>query len=148
MSIFTKEEQEQIKAAIGKAENQSSGEIRLCIEKHCPEEILDRAAWFFDKLHMQKTQARNGVLIYIAYADHQFAIIGDQGINAVVEDDFWDETKDTMVRLFKENQLTAGIIAGIEKAGAALGKYFPSMGKDDVNELPDDIVFGKEDEKK
>src|SRR3546814_3032866 len=98
MPLVEKENQERVKTAIREAEKQTSGEIRVCAEAHCPEEILDRAAWYFDQLHMQKTASRNGVLIYMALEDRQFAIIGDAGINAVVGNEFWDETRDTMVR--------------------------------------------------
>ncbi|QEC50906.1 TLP18.3/Psb32/MOLO-1 phosphatase superfamily protein [Anseongella ginsenosidimutans] len=141
MPLFEKENQERIKAAIQEAEKKTSGEIRVCAEKHCPEEILDRAAWYFDQLNMQKTAARNGVLIYIAIADHQFAIIGDAGINAIVGNEFWDETRDTMIPYFKRGELTEGLIAGIEKAGLALAEHFPGT-TTDRNELPDDIVLG------
>lgn len=141
MSLFDKENRERIKSAIEQAEKETSGEIRVCAEEHCPEEILDRAAWYFDKLEMQKTAARNGVLIYIAMADRQLAIIGDAGINAVVGNAFWNETRDTMINLFKQGQLAEGLIAGIGKAGNALQKHFPRDARD-LNELPDDIVMG------
>ncbi|HYH55126.1 MAG TPA: TPM domain-containing protein [Anseongella sp.] len=141
MPLFEKENRDRIRSAIEEAEKQTSGEIRVCAEAHCPEEVLDRAAWYFDKLEMQKTAARNGVLIYIAMNDRQLAIIGDAGINAVVGKEFWDETRDTMIAYFKEGQLVEGLIRGIEKAGNALRKYFPSQVRD-LNELPDDIVMG------
>ncbi|MFS8615610.1 MAG: TPM domain-containing protein [Solitalea sp.] len=147
MPLFEKENRERIKKAIQQAENNTSGEIRVCAEKHCTEEILDRAAWYFDQLDMQKTAARNGVLIYIAIEDRQFAIIGDAGINAIVGDRFWNETRDTMISFFKRGELTEGLVAGIEKAGQALAAHFPRQA-DDRNELPDDIVFGSEFPKK
>lgn len=147
MPLFEKENRERIKAAIQQAENRTSGEIRVCAEKHCSEEVLDRAAWYFDQLDMQKTAARNGVLIYIAIEDHQFAIIGDAGINAVVGEKFWDETRDTMISYFKKGVLAEGLIAGIETAGEALARHFPRQAND-RNELPDDIVFGSEFPKK
>lgn len=141
MPLFDNENQARIKAAIQEAEKQTSGEIRVCAEKHCPEEILDRAAWYFDELGMQKTAARNGVLIYIALSDRQFAIIGDAGINAVVGNEFWNETRDTMISWFKKGELAEGLIAGIRKAGLALREHFPGT-DGDRNELPDDIVLG------
>src|SRR3546814_3291658 len=117
MPLVEKENQERVKTAIREAEKQTSGEIRVCAEAHCPEEILDRAAWYFDQLHMQKTASRNGVLIYMALEDRQFAIIGDAGINAVVGNEIWDETRDTMVSHFKKGALVDGLVAGIQKAG-------------------------------
>ncbi|WP_291400938.1 TPM domain-containing protein [Daejeonella sp.] len=140
MSIFSEKEQELISNAVESAERYTSGEIRICVEKTCSEPVLDRAANYFKKLGMDKTAQRNGVLIYIATEDHQFAIIGDAGINKLVPHDFWDSTKDTMLAYFKEGDLTAGIIAGIKMAGDQLKTYFPYL-DGDVNELPNEISF-------
>jgi uncharacterized membrane protein len=140
MSIFSEKEQELISNAVESAERFTSGEIRICVEKTCSEPVLDRAANYFKKLGMDKTAQRNGVLIYIATEDHQFAIIGDAGINKLVPHDFWDSTKDTMLGYFKEGDLTAGIVAGIKIAGEQLKTYFPYL-DGDVNELPNEVSF-------
>ncbi|WP_395627048.1 TPM domain-containing protein [Daejeonella sp.] len=140
MSIFSEKEQELISNAVESAERYTSGEIRICVEKTCSEPVLDRAANYFNKLGMDKTAQRNGVLIYIATEDHQFAIIGDAGINKLVPHDFWNSTKDTMLAYFKEGDLTAGIIAGVKIAGEQLKTYFPYLDSD-VNELPNEVSF-------
>ena len=140
MSIFSEKERELISNAVESAERFTSGEIRICVEKTCSELVLDRAANYFKKLGMDKTAQRNGVLIYIATEDHQFAIIGDAGINKLVPHDFWNSTKDTMLAYFKEGDLTAGIVAGIKIAGEQLKTYFPHL-NGDVNELPNEVSF-------
>lgn len=140
MKILTEEEQKNIREAIESAERFTSGEIRICIEKKCTEDVLDRAANYFHKLEMDETKLRNGVLIYIAASDHKFAVIGDAGINRVVPESFWDDTKEAMLSHFKENRLAEGIIAGIRLAGKQLQTYFPYL-EGDKNELPDDISF-------
>lgn len=140
MALFTEQEQLQIRKAIESAEKNTSGEIRICIEKTCSEEVLDRAVAYFKKLNMHKTSLRNGVLIYLSTVDRKFAIIGDAGINKVVPDNFWDSTKETMLNQFKFGNLTEGIVSGIEMAGGQLKKYFPHRDTDH-NELPDDIAF-------
>jgi uncharacterized membrane protein len=140
MSIFSEEEQKQISSAVASAERFTSGEIRICVEKTCSEDVLDRAANYFKKLGMDKTVQRNGVLIYIATEDHRFAIIGDAGINKLVPDNFWDSTKDVMLSYFKNGDLAGGITAGIRLAGKQLQTYFPYQ-DGDLNELSDDISF-------
>ncbi|WP_276362285.1 TPM domain-containing protein [Daejeonella sp. H1SJ63] len=140
MSIFSEEEQKQISSAVASAERFTSGEIRICVEKTCSEDVLDRAANYFKKLGMDKTVQRNGVLIYIATEDHRFAIIGDAGINKLVPDNFWDSTKDVMLSYFKNGDLAGGITAGIRLAGQQLQTYFPYQ-DGDLNELSDDISF-------
>lgn len=140
MPALSNNDQEKIKHSIEWAEKNTSGEIRVCIEKKCKIEPLDRAVTCFHDLEMHKTKLNNGVLIYVATDDKKFAIIGDKGINALVADDFWDSTKNLMLQHFKNNHLAEGISIGIIEAGKQLKKYFPYQ-SGDVNELPDDIVF-------
>lgn len=140
---FSSEQKKRIKAAIEEAELNTSGEIRVHLENHCKSEnVLDRAAQVFAQLKMHETEARNGVLVYMAVKDHKFAIIGDGGINAKVEEDFWDTTMEKMLARFKAGELTQGLVDGILCAGERLKQYFPYQ-KDDINELSDDISFGK-----
>jgi len=142
VNFFTKEEKQRIKAAVIEAEGQTSGEIRVHLDNRCKEEVLDRAAWWFKKLEMHKTDLRNGVLFYLAVKDKKFAILGDAGINAVTPEDFWDEIKETVLGLFREGEYCEGLCRGLHMAGQALKDHFPHQ-EDDVNELSDDISFGK-----
>lgn len=139
---FTKEQQKQIVDAIKLAEHNTSGEIRVRIEKSCKKDVLDRAADVFALLRMHKTKLRNGVLFYLSYEDHRFAILGDAGINAKVPDDFWESTRNMMLDYFKSGNLTEGLVKGILMAGEKLKEYFPYQ-KDDINEISDSISFGK-----
>jgi len=84
---------------------------------------------------------RNGVLFYVGVADHAFAIIGDEGIDKVVESDFWDCTKDTIILNFKERKYKEGLVAGILKAGERLKQYFPFT-DGDKDELSNEISKG------
>lgn len=141
MEQFTEEQQAEIVYAIQVAEGRTSGEIRLAVEPRCKGEPMDRAAVYFRRLGMDQTALRNGVLIYIATEDHQFAIIGDNGIHAKVESGFWEETKELMLRQFRQGNLVQGLIEGIKHAGEQLQRFFPRQ-DDDVNELPNEIAFG------
>ena len=140
MPLFNDEEQQRIREAVERAEKHTSGEIRVCVEKTCSQDVLDRAATYFTKLDMHKTKLRNGVLIYLATEDRKFAIIGDGGINKVVPADFWDQTKLDMLEQFKQGNLIEGITTGVTLAGEQLKKYFP-YDMDDKNELSDDVSF-------
>lgn len=140
--FFSKEQQTQILSSVKEAEKDTSGEIRVHIETSCKEDVLDRAAWVFDKLGMKKTAERNGVLFYLAVSDKKFAIIGDAGINARVPAGFWDEISTLLIRNFRDGRFTEGLSEGIALAGKQLKTHFP-YNKDDVNELPDEISFDK-----
>ncbi len=140
MPVFSNEEQQQIRNAVAVAERQTSGQIRVCVEATCADEALVRATQYFHQLDMHLTKLRNGVLIYVAATDHKFAIIGDAGINEAVPDDFWDSTKEEMLNHFKQGDLVAGVVKGVEIAGEQLKRYFPHRAGG-RNELPDDIAF-------
>ena len=140
--FFSKEEQEDIKQAIMNAELDTSGEIRVHIENTCSGDVLDRAAFVFKQLRMNKTARRNGVLIYLAVKNRRFAIIGDSGIHKVVPENYWDDIKAKMLNHFRENHFTEGLIDAIESTGMHLKKNFPHQ-LNDINELSDEISFGK-----
>jgi len=139
-SFFSKQEKEDIALAIKNAELDTSGEIRVHIEEKCKGDVLDRAADIFKKLEMHKTELRNGVLFYLAVKNRKFAVIGDAGINKVVPGNFWDEVRDIMLNHFRDSKFTQGLVEGIELAGQQMKQYFP-YGKDDINELSDEISF-------
>ena len=139
--FLTKEEEQEIVQAIVVAENNTSGEIRVHIEEHSEKSPLERAQEVFFKLEMEKTKDRNGVLFYVCVADKKFAIIGDEGINNVVDANFWNSTKEVVIANFKENQFKKGLIDGILKAGEQLKNYFPYQ-SDDVDELSNEISRG------
>ena len=139
--FLTKEEEQEIVQAIVVAENNTSGEIRVHIEEHSEKSPLERAQEVFFKLEMEKTKDRNGVLFYVGVADKKFAIIGDEGINNVVDANFWNSTKEVVIANFKENQFKKGLIDGILKAGEQLKNYFPYQ-SDDVDELSNEISRG------
>lgn len=140
--FFTQEQKEAIVKAIKEAEQNTSGEIQVHIESHCKKAVMDRAAEVFATLHMHHTKLRNGVLFYLAVEDHKFAILGDAGINAVVPPNFWEHIKEGMQEEFKQGKFTEGLCHGIEKAGKHLKSHFPFK-KGDINELSDEISFGK-----
>lgn len=139
---FTGQDKLQITNAIRVAETNTSGEIRVHLENRCIGDILDRAAYLFEKLEMHKTKLRNGVLFYMAVEDHKFAILGDAGINQKVPEDFWESTKNLVIAKLKEGKIAEGLASGIVKAGEQLKVHFPYQ-DDDVNELSDEISFGK-----
>lgn len=139
-SFFTLEEQRLIIQAIREVELRTSSELRFHIDTETDLTALDRAAYLFKKMKMHKTQARNGVLIYMSVRNKLFAIIGDVGIHQYVKDEFWQECKEDVLMQFKANNFCKGITDCISKVGDALQRHFPYQ-KDDSNELPDEISF-------
>lgn len=142
--FFSEEEKQQLVAAIQQAEKQTSGEVRIYVESRCRfVDPVDRAKELFFQLGMDKTKERNGTLVYIAFEDHQLAILGDAGIHQKVGQKYWEEEVAKMIREFRNEHIIDGICQVVSDIGAALQQHFPYNSETDKNELPDDIVFGK-----
>ena len=139
--FLTADEEQAIIAAIREAEKNTSGEIRIHIERQSELDAFDRAMEVFHYLKMDNTNLQNGVLIYVAVDEKTFVIYGDKGINDVVPSGFWDSTKDIMQLHFKKNQFKQGLIEGVLKAGEQLETHFP-WNHGDTNELINEISKG------
>lgn len=140
--FLSKEDEAAIVEAIQRAENKTSGEIRVHIEAHTDEDHYEHAKKVFAELNMHQTEQRNGVLFYLAVNDHKFVILGDEGINKLVPHDFWDETKNMMQAQFRKGNFREGLVEGILKAGKELKEHFPYQ-DDDTNELSNEISKSK-----
>jgi len=141
--LFSREDQDVLLEAIRKAELQTSGEVRLYVENRCKYvDPLLRAAEIFWALKMDQTNERNGVLVYIALKDHQFAIFADEGIHKKTGETFWHDEVAVMKGHLGKNEVIEALRRVITDIGAALHHHFPYDAATDKNELPDDIVFG------
>jgi len=138
--FLKKAEGDKILQSIREAEKKTSGEIRIHFQKSINQPVINAAIETFFELEMDKTKDRNGVLFFIVPRKKQFAIIGDEGIDNVVPDDFWDEVKSVLERHFKKKSWAEGLIEGIKLTGEKLKKYFPYE-EDDIIELSDEISY-------
>lgn len=138
--FFNDEQKLEIEAAIERAENLTSGEIRLHLTETTKGEVIEAAISTFNKLKMYKTELRNGVLFYLSINDRKFAIIGDKGINEKVPTNFWDEIYTNIRNFFSKGQYLEGLSWAIEEAGRQLKTHFP-LQSDDENELSNEISY-------
>jgi uncharacterized membrane protein len=142
--FFSEEEKNQIVTAIRAAEQQTSGEIRVFVESRCRfVDPLDRAAEVFTVLKMEKTIGHNAVLIYMAVKDRQMAIFGDRAIHEKVGESFWQQEVMHILSQFQKDHFADATAKVIMDIGDALKIHFPYDRQTDINELPDDIVFGR-----
>lgn len=138
--FLTAAQEQEIIAAIRQAEDHTSGEIRVHLEKSTGIDPLDRAREVFCFLKMNETELHNGVLFYVAVDDKKFSILGDEGIDKVVPDDFWNSVKDHVIEKFKHGDYVGGLKQGILATGEKLKTYFPTN-SDDKNELDDSVSY-------
>ena len=142
--FFTADEKQIIAEAIQKAEQRTSGEVRVFVESRCRYvNAIDRAVEIFGNLQMYKTDLRNAVLVYVAIKDKQLAVFGDEGIHQKVGNEYWANEVIKMITAFNRDNFAEGIRQCVLNIGEALCTHFPYDKNTDKNELPDDIVFGK-----
>ncbi|MFM7153092.1 MAG: TPM domain-containing protein [Bacteroidota bacterium] len=141
--LFNQDEEARIADAIRAAERGTSGEIRLYVEDYCQRDHpAERAQELFQLFGMYNTQNRNAVLIYLAEKSRQFALWGDAGIHEKVGNQFWEEEKKLLREYLQRDEAAEGVSKVILLVGDRLRQYFPNDEKTDINELPDEIIYG------
>lgn len=137
--FLTRKELDRIEQAVTEAERGTSGEIHVHlagpINSRDPLELARKA---FFALGLDKTERRNGVIIFISDFDHAFAIWGDEGIHKAAGQRLWDEAAEVLRRKLKDGEPAEGLIECVREVGEALARLFPKRGGD-ANELPDRV---------
>jgi len=139
--FLTASQEQRIIEAIKTAEKNTSGEIRVHIEKSTEKPPMERALEVFHFLKMDTTKLRNGILLYIAVESRKFVILGDEGINNKVPKDFWETEKEFILSHFAKGEFEKGIEQTIIKVGEKLKDFFPYQ-SNDTNELSNEISKG------
>jgi putative membrane protein len=85
------------------------------------------------------TEARTGVLIFAALADHQVEVIADEGIHACVSPEVWADAVAALTEGLRRNQPVEGMQQAIALCGNVLAEQFPPRSAD-INEVPDRLV--------
>lgn len=109
-----------------------------------PKRILYRRAHLnaiqqFLARNVHLTSERTGILLFVSLAEHYAEVVADAGINAKVRQDEWNNIVAILTEHADRDDLTAGFLKAIEKAGLLLEEHFPAR-PDDVNELDDHLV--------
>jgi uncharacterized membrane protein len=140
---FTPEVLDRIEAVVNAAEASHCGEIEVVIETDLHERAIlsgqtprQRAIEVFGVARVWDTEANNGVLIYILFADHAVEIVADRGFNGLVTADEWAHVCRRMEADFRQGNWAQGALAGVQGVAALISKHFPESGRAG-NELPD-----------
>lgn len=127
----------ELEEAVRRAERTTSCEIRVHVERTCPDPTA-RPQQVFDQLGMERTKQRNALLVYVAVESRHVAIVVDEGISNVVPP---LELDAVCARLFAPQpgpDFVGATADGIVAMLTLLGRWFPYQ-PDDVNELDDSI---------
>jgi uncharacterized membrane protein len=133
---------DRIVGAIKEGEAKTSGQIRVYVQRgKLEEDPVVAAREKFQKLGMQATAERNGVLILVVPRARKFAVIGDEGVHQKCGDAFWQKLVDRMRAHFQKENFTDALVEAIEETGKLLASHFPKRAAPQ-NELPDEIIEG------
>lgn len=104
------------------------------------DEVRRRARETFQRQRIRATEKSNGVLIYVSLYEHMVHVAGDDGVNAVITQEDWQQVANIVIQGMKAQRPGAGIAEAIEKCGEILKTSFPYE-EGDVNELNDGLVI-------
>ena len=137
--FLSKLEHDRIVQAIRAAEVNTSGEIRVYIQRgKLSADAVIAAQKRFQRLGMHRTTDRNAVLIYVAPRAHKFAVVGDKAIHEKRGENYWQRVVDLMREHFRNERFSDALVEAIGDVGAALAAHFPK--RSTSTELPDEVV--------
>ena len=99
-----------------------------------------RALVHFTESGAVNTADRTGILFFISLRERRVEIIADEGINAKVGPEDWSGILNRLLAEIKAGRAASGLERAILDCAEILEAHFP-VKSDDVNELPDGIVF-------
>jgi uncharacterized membrane protein len=132
-----------LEARVHASEKKHSGEIRLCIEARLPISYLwkrltarDRALAMFGRLRAWDTEANNGVLIYLLFAEHAIEIVADRGLKAKISDAEWKSIVERMRAPLHAGRFEEGLNVAVDAVEQLLEQHFAvAEGAANPNEL-------------
>jgi uncharacterized membrane protein len=141
--VFDDDTLRAIESAIAESERTHGGEIRFAVEANLsPAELLrgttprERALQAFAQMNVWDTDANNGVLIYVLWADHDVEIVADRGFNGRVGAEEWAELCHRMEAHFRTGDARRAVLEAIALAGALVARHFPSGDRDELPNRP------------
>ena len=96
----------------------------------------ERALQAFAQMNVWDTDANNGVLIYVLWADHDVEIIADRGFNGRVGPEGWAEVCRAMDAHFRSGDPRRAVLEGIAAVGALAARHFPVVDRDELPNRP------------
>ena len=138
--FLSKLEHDRIVRAIREAEANSSGEIRVFIQRgKLNADPLVTAQKKFRQLRMHQTHERNAILIFIAPRAHKFAVVGDKTVHEKCGEEFWQSIVEGMRTHFQHEKFSDALVEAIREIGTVLATHFPKTSAN-ANELPDEVA--------
>lgn len=137
--FLSKDEEERIVVAMGRAEKDNRGEVRVHLENRCLGDPLQRARTLFAQLGMVETAADTGVLLYVAHKSRKVAVFAGAGIHDAVADDAWQKLVDDVASACGQGKEVDGVCAAVDAIGDMLRAHVGGA-DEHGNELPNQVT--------
>jgi len=92
---------------------------------------------------LHRTDAATGVLLFVSLLERRAIVLGDTGIDAVLEPEDWERTTRAVLDGLRAGSLRDGLVRGVETAGELLATHFPWT-EGDRDELPNRLLVRRE----
>ena len=112
---------------------------RLIHPREMAAEVEEKAMLSFFDLGVHRTRERTGILILISLFEHRVHLLADEGINARVPHETWEEIVATITAGLHDGSACDALCAAIGRCAEILEEHFPRR-DDDRNELPDLVI--------
>jgi len=102
-------------------------------------EVEEKAMLSFFELGVHRTRERTGILILISLFERRVQLLADEGINARVAPETWEEIVHTITAGLHHGDACEALCRAIARCADILEEHFPRR-SDDRNELPDLVL--------
>lgn len=102
--------------------------------------VAQRARRCFAEEGLTRTRGRTGILIFVALLEHRVIVLGDEGIDRVLDpDESWQQVVELAVAGLREDRAVEGLEAAVRRCGEILARHLPA-GDENPDELPNRLV--------
>jgi putative membrane protein len=115
--------------------------IKRCFifAREMEKKVQDEAMVQFFSEGVSQTRAATGVLIFISMFERQVVVLGDRGINRLLQPSVWQQVVDIITSGIRGGRAAEAICEGIDRVGKMLTAHIP-VPPGDTDELKNLIV--------
>jgi len=114
-----------VRDAILAVEATTTAPLRVTLAPYFWGDAYSVARRAFQRMRLDRTPDRNGVLFFIVPSRRRFAVFADAQAHEKAGQEVWDRVARIMGDALRAGDPTEGVITGIEEAGRHLAKHFP-----------------------
>ena len=103
--------------------------------------VAERARRCFAEQGLARTRGRTGILIFTALLERRVVVLGDEGIDRVLDpDESWQAVVDLVVDGLGRGAAAEGLEAAVRRCGEILARHLP-LASGNPDELPNAVVL-------